>query len=261
MNYIQKLTETKKSVAVLSAAFAGLGGTVAGYLIAHKRLEAVFAQQAQDDIDAMKQHYKLLYKEDVPKPTTSVVINSQDDDLREVAQTIIEKMEYTKAPDYDDTEPEVILNEPEDTPKTQAEWPFEGANVFESLSKEGAMDFDYETEVAERSPDKPYVITKEEFMLNETSFQQTTVTYYEGDDVLADENEQMINEKDRTVGEDNLYRFGAGSGDGKIVYVRNDRLELEFEIIEHMGKFYEEVLGFIQHSEKPRVRKFRGDDE
>lgn len=260
MNYIHKLTETKQSVAVLSAAFAGLAGAATGYVVAAKRLEAKYAQMAQDDINEMKQHYKLLYKEDVPKPTPTI-INSQDTDLAEAAKVIIEKMKYEEAPDYDDTEVEVVVKDPEDSPKTQAEWPFEGANVFDSLSKEGAMDFDYEYEVTQRSPDKPYVITQEEFMTNETSFQQTTVTYYEGDDVLADENEQMINEIDRTVGKDNLYRFGAGSGDGKIVYVRNDKLELEIEIIEHTGKFSEEVLGFIQHSEKPRIRKFRGDDE
>lgn len=134
-------------------------------------------------------------------------------------------------------------------------------NVFVQ-SKVVEDDFDYEEEGKDRSPEKPYVISLAEFMQNEPEFTQATVTYYEGDDTLVDENDVAIEDHEATVGNDNLEKFGHGSKDNNIVCVRNERTQMDFEIVRHTGTYTEQVLGFIEHSDKPGLRRFRlGDDE
>ena len=242
-----------------SAASAGLS-----HILTKKSLETKYARMAQEDIDTMKQHYKLLYKDGEKSPYSEVVEEESEEDTDVVTMNeIVETLEYDNV-QYDDisettTEVEVEI-EVEETP-TDEPWPFEKTNVFQHSSTYGQEDFDYEEEVKKRTPDAPYIITKDEFMNNETSFQQITVTYFNGDDVLADDKDQMINDKERTVGETNLDKMGYGSDDPNVLYVRNDRMEIEFEILNSDGKYSEEVCGFIEHSDKPRLRKFRGDYE
>lgn len=134
-------------------------------------------------------------------------------------------------------------------------------NVFE-MADPGTDEFDYETEERNRSEDTPYVISHDEFMASEKDYQQVSLTYYEGDDVLADEKDQVIDDEDAVVGSHNLLRFGQGSKDNNIVYIRNDRLTLEFEVVRSQNKYVEQVLGFIEHSaDDRRPRKFRVHDE
>ena len=111
-----------------------------------------------------------------------------------------------------------------------------------------------------RSKDRPYILTREEYMLSEPDYTQTTVTYFEADEVLADERDEPIENAEKKIGLENL-RFGSGSGDPNLVYIRNDDLEIDFEVIRSRGAFAHEVLGFeteIKHSaHKPGLRKFR----
>ena len=97
-------------------------------------------------------------------------------------------------------------------------------------------------------------------MHNESEYDQASYTWFDGDETMADERDQFVSEVDKVIGFDNL-RFGYGSGDPLVVYVRNDLLELEFEIM-HAGTKYSEVIaGFIEHAERRKVPRFRGDDE
>jgi hypothetical protein len=98
-------------------------------------------------------------------------------------------------------------------------------------------------------------------MESEPGYQQVTITFFEGDDVLSDERDQVIEDIEETVGVENLKQFGHGSKDPKIVYIRNDRLELDFEVVQSQNKYVEEVLGFVQHSDQRKIRKFRGGNE
>ena len=109
---------------------------------------------------------------------------------------------------------------------------------------------------------KPFIITNHEFMENEAAHTQVTVTYFEGDDVVSDERDQAVSDVDDTIGNENLQKFGKKSNDPNVVYVRNFKLGMDFEVLRSRGKFTEEVLGFIEHSDsRNRIRKFRGDDE
>jgi hypothetical protein len=130
----------------------------------------------------------------------------------------------------------------------------ESSNIFADGVPLGNFDLEREQAIRDAQPDVPYVISFDEYMTGK-GYTQTSMTYYEKDDVLADENDIPIEEVEATVGNDNLSRFGHGSNDVNIVYVRNDRVELDIEIARSTGAFSEEVAGFIEHSEIPNRRR------
>lgn len=103
-------------------------------------------------------------------------------------------------------------------------------------------DWDYDVEVTNRNEKRglPYVIHRDEFWSEEMDYLQSTLYYYEGDDILVDDdNAPVYNHKD-IVGE---LKFGHGSKDPNIVFVRNDRLRAEYEIVRHTGSYSREILG------------------
>jgi hypothetical protein len=95
-----------------------------------------------------------------------------------------------------------------------------------------------------QSDGKPYVIPFEEFGDSPPGYQQITVTYYAGDGVLADDQDQPIRDISRTVGPLNPLSFGGVSKDPHIRYVRNQRLEIDFEIILNARSYAEAVLNY-----------------
>lgn len=112
-----------------------------------------------------------------------------------------------------------------------------------------------EAEIAARTDEAPYILTADEFLHNESEYEQITLTYFEGDRVLVDDQEQPAPDKG-LVGEGNLKRFGHLSKDRNVLYVRNPVLKLEFEILRSEGTYKKEVLG-IEDVPVARVKKRR----
>jgi hypothetical protein len=100
--------------------------------------------------------------------------------------------------------------------------------------------WDYELELSNRNPTDPYVIHQDEFMADEMDFRQSTITYYQGDDIMADEHDTHIYNYNNVVGD---LKFGHGSKDPHVVYARNEAMRMEWEILLHTGKFSVEVAG------------------
>lgn len=87
---------------------------------------------------------------------------------------------------------------------------------------------------------RPYVIMPEEFG-NNMDYEMVSLTYY-ADGVLADELDNIIEDVDDTIGEDSLNHFGQYEDDS--VFVRNDRLECDYEILRDERR-YVDVAGPI----------------
>lgn len=149
--------------------------------------------------------------------------------------------------------------------EVEAEVEEETRNVFETATVDG---WDYESEIERRShldPEVPFIIHRDEFFQNEDDeYDQTTITYYAGDDVLCDERDEVLEPRDHIVGSDNLKMMGTGhgSGDPNVLYIRNPRTCSDFEVVMNEGKYSEDALGFIQHAMFERNhRRQRFDDE
>lgn len=74
---------------------------------------------------------------------------------------------------------------------------------------------------------KPYIIPPELFG-DDDSYDTETLTYY-SDGVLTDDQDNPIEDVQGMVGNDSLMHFGEYEPDA--VYVRNDRLKVDFEIL------------------------------
>lgn len=124
-------------------------------------------------------------------------------------------------------------------------------------------DWNYEEEKRRRSVEIPYILHKDEFFAQEKNYSQTTLTFYAGDQILCDEENQPIYNVSQVIGD---LKFGHGSGDPNVVYIRNDKRRAEYEVFNDPGLYTSEVLGMeiepndrirdIRHSQ---VRKFRID--
>jgi hypothetical protein len=90
----------------------------------------------------------------------------------------------------------------------------------------------------------PHVISLDEFSEERETYQKLTITYYAADDVLADDREQPIRDVVGTVGPDIGDKFGQKSDDPNIVYIRNSRLEVDFEVVLDKRPYTEVVLGY-----------------
>lgn len=93
-------------------------------------------------------------------------------------------------------------------------------------------------------------------------FKKVDLTYFEGDDVLMDEDERIIRDIDGTIGLESLKNFGYYNPDPKVVYVRNNRLEVDFEVMRDEGSFAEQILGVqTEDTEDHKILKMKPDDD
>lgn len=105
----------------------------------------------------------------------------------------------------------------------------------------------------------PYIISLEEFSEGTTNFDKISICYYEDDDTLADENEEIITDVSTVIGDDALTSFGQDSEDPEVVYVRNEQMSIDYEVVRLSKSYQETVLG-IKKSKK-RVKKVVSSEE
>lgn len=248
---------------------AGLVGATVGYVVASKTLEKKFRELTDQEIAEARVFYQNLYHR-APLVVDPVEEEEDSEDLEED-----EKAEDNPAGTWDELssvqQDRIMTNavqalgtyvppteEVEVTEKTRevtvrntfTEYQAPGDEVMAAL-------------MADRDPSEPYIITKSEYYENEPDHEQKAFTYYEADQVLVDDQEEYnpIEDHDRVVGEDNLLRFGYGSGDEHVLYIRNETVDPPFDlcITRSTGKYTDEVMGFaddephLKHSQ----RRFR----
>lgn len=254
---------------------AGTLGAFGGYKYAQKRLRMYYKDIADAEIAEAKSYYAHLRKDgNAADPETlleSLHGSSEVEAVRAHKQYSGEAPAATEEELMSDDEKDLFAkNQVDPRPPVEevvTEVKKTRRHTFEGSAPTENVEFDYEYEVSIRSEDKPYVITHDEYYAAEKDYEQIDLTYYQGDNTLADAREQAVpeDEEDASVGSDNLTRFGHGSLDENIVFVRNDRIEADFEITRSFGKYSEEVLGFADEDEhtlkhSTGVRKFRNQD-
>lgn len=94
--------------------------------------------------------------------------------------------------------------------------------------------------------DEPYVIKPEIF--GEEDYEEVSLTYY-ADGVLTDEQDNPIEDEDGLVGEDYADHFGEYEDDS--VFIRNDRLKIDFEILADQRNY----------SDLPKNKSYSMEDE
>ena len=181
-------------------------GFYVGYRFNRAKIRAEVLQEAEKDIEQIR----LMYR-DRNKPTPEAIVREQGYETPEPPRP---------------TRPPVPVREPE--------------TLVEEVSRD---EWNYNKEIAQRDRNHPYIIHENEFQETFPDYQQLQWTYYAGDNILCDERDEVVVRPELVVGEENLKRFGHGSSDDNMVYIRNDRLEIEWEITRSWKSHAEEVLG------------------
>lgn len=221
----------------LSYLAVGLGiGAAVGFYIGYKFNRAkIFAEvyaDAREEIDQMREVYldkTAIVTTDTEKPTLEKVIEERGYSMH----TTLESPPRPLPAPVPVSEAHVrVTIEQESLPDIPA-----------SRIKSMNEGWNYEEELKNRTPEAAYVIHQNEYNHSNQEYSKVVYTYYAIDDVVTDsEDERPIINGDIVVGLDNL-KFGHGSDDADVVYVRNDVLELDMQICRVHRSFEEEVLG------------------
>lgn len=252
----QAVADISRSLAAreLSIGFV-LGSSVSGlvsFFVLRKVLEKRYNKQVEEEIDTMREHFrKRADLRETQRAAAAVAAGSDKPDL----QIIVEERGYVPPP------PGGLNTAPLAAPKvSERTW----EEIRERLENKTDEDeevviegWNFAEELASRTPDKPYILHESEF--KERDFPTVSLTYYEGDDVLCDEANMPVDNKHRLVGEDNLSKFGHGSGNPYVLYIRNEVLNIDMEVLRVEKSFIDEIRS-LRHSDK-RMRRLRFDDE
>lgn len=265
-------------VAIIAAGVVGLAvGGVGGYFVAKKQLKKFYEDLSSREIAEAKEFYAGIYKTD----DDGAVLTPQDV-LRnlhgvEAAEALTEYQGKEPLPGegpWDDEMDEKQIRKIEKgylkaETVEEVDGTMRKTEVQETRNVFSEPGFDLEEEMKYRTPDKPYIITHDEYFENEKEYDMVALTYFEEDDTLVDERDQPIRDVDEVVGEDHLVRFGTASKDKNVVFVCNERLEIVYEITKSPSSYVKEVLGMLdeghtslKHSDqRDRRRAFRYGDE
>lgn len=114
-------------------------------------------------------------------------------------------------------------------------------------------DWDYEVEKKLRKKGEPYTIHYDEFFEEDEDtfdFAQVSCTFYEGDAILVNNSDGVPIYNHPTIVGD--MRFGHGSKDPNVVYIRNEKRKAEYEIIREEGAYAHEVMGLDEDNDRTR---------
>lgn len=271
---LAKAISTNKGL-VVGAVVVGIAvGAAAGYYIANKHLKTKYELILENEIEAAKNFYAAQNKDQFPVPVPATM-DEQPQDIG--GQTIVGGLS--------DSAERAFIDYSGGTRKTQVIETDDSITIVESTESEvvehnifidgNPLDreqWDQGVEESKRTENFPYIISADEFFENEHGYDQSQLTYYAGDNTLVDDsdNGELIPDYS-IIGEENLGRFGHGSNDAHLVYIRNPRKEMEFEIALSEGKYSEEVAGVDndddddetedQLTARRRIRAGRGGDD
>ena len=177
--------------------FIFTAGAVIGSAVTWHALKTKYEQIANEEIESVKEHYK------------------------EKEQQIIlgKNMVDGAAEGFNGTEVDVESMHPYKETK----------DLYESYAKRYSSDNDEKPKIEEEEEnvEKPYVISPEEFdEIDE--YEAISLTLY-ADGVLADDQGNVIDDVEGTVGKDSLNHFGEYEEDS--VFVRNDERRCDYEIL------------------------------
>lgn len=209
-----------------------------GYRWNREKIRAEAFQKSEAEIAMVREVYNQKMRAAQPKPSVDEVMERRGY-TPEAAAELNKRLLRPPVPITDHPLREV---EPEPEPQIFGEW-------------------DYQVEMANRSEEDPYVIHQDEFNENATEYNQVVFTYWAVDDVLSDEDNTILHDIDGLINADNL-KWGHGSDDIDVVFIRNDTLELDVQVCRVNRSFGEEVMGIgrdpeneIEHSSYPEHKR------
>lgn len=241
----------KVAVAIGASSLASLVvGSFSGYLVAKRRLKRTYEEIAQQEIAEARRKLKMVYKKDeFANPASLVDSDEESEDHLPAFDEAVTAMlkQYDPSQQFarpDDHNPGTNGHQPlaMDIPQTR--------NVFEEQEM-AAYNEDTEEQppVGSREPGRPYIIDFNTFDAGEMGYRNITLTSY-ADGALVEEGDmnEDLNIAEDLIGEESLQYMGWERGQPNVVYVRNDRLRVDYEVIRDERRFAQDMLGLRDDS-------------
>jgi hypothetical protein len=218
-----------QSLKMAGVATLGAGiGLVVGYKIAEKRLTTHFEERIQEEEELIKEFYSFTaHKKPYATPEEAAVALIKETQPKvEDPRVKTQRVQYNK----------IVKEEKYD-------------GLAEFAETEEGCEIDEEKVVTQnvfdtnRDTNGPYIITQEEFMANDTGYEQATLTYYLVGETLSDARDEIIENRVDVIGPLIESNFGEGSSDANTVHIRNPKLQMEFEVVKSERSYSEDVLG------------------
>lgn len=211
----RRINATSASWFVGGAIVGGVIGFYLGYKFNKEKIRAEAFRESEQEVEKIRELYQQKVVAATPKPDLEDIVEEQGYATERPLKPVVPVQE---APVHIEKVDRIELH------LDQQPW-------------------DYQKEMAARVKGEPYVIHQDEFMENTPGYERVVYTYYAGDDVLVDEETgHPLPHADIIVGRNNL-KFGHGTDDEDVVFVRNDERELQMEICRTNDSYEEKVLG------------------
>lgn len=218
---------------ILIKGFIFVAGAAVGSAATWKIVKTKYEQIAQEEIDSVKEEYGRLTK----------LMRMEIDACRKVTAHNSDNENYEQDTSEDDENSD---EEREFTEKKREQI------EYSRLASKYRSSVDHENETNEEGDETeddegdevpyingPYVISPEEFASSPPGFNACTLDYF-ADGILADSWQVEVNIED-TIGEDALNHFGEYVDD--VVYVRNERTQLDYEVTRDPRTYEEAIWG------------------
>lgn len=194
-------------------------GAVGGYFVARK----VGAKELEEEINSVKQEFEYNRK---AKDYSNDVAEKPAEEYNDIPV----KSNQKKEKEYVDYTKYVSATSPEEMVEQMA------ADVKRSKMASFTT-----------SSLDTHVVTREEFEANEEEYDKISLTYFEGDETVVDMHNDIFEDAQEYIGEDFPNHFDDGvidkAYDTDVVYVKNERLEIYYEILRDERSFKEVSQG------------------
>lgn len=231
----------KESVKFVGGFLLGAGiGFVVGRKFSEKQLSEQYDKMLEEETAGMKEFYSHSKEKTFKTPEEAVAAlipeAAQDPRVKK------DKVQYHKI-----VKENYVPDEPSDE-ELAADGKDAACEIDETVHQNVFQE--------SRDPEKPYIITQDEFMTNETGYVQATLTYHAKGGVLTDDRDDVFENGPTVLGDEFPSRFGQDSSDENVVHVRNEPLQMEFEVVRSDLSYDEAVLG-VDYDEAPHKRARR----
>lgn len=211
-------------------------GFVVGYRWNRTKIRAEAFKESEKEVEQIREMYRDSARVVRGKPELDEVVEERG---YSVEITPDEEPERPTRPPVPVHPPSVIIREHvPDVPTIKLD-----------TGKSKDLHWDFAEELATRSEERPYIIHQDEYQGNATGYKQEVLTWYVEDSVLTDEDEEPMDDADDIVDLNHMSKFGHGTDDFNVLFVRNDRLQMEYEICRDPGSYEEARQGLTDHDE------------
>lgn len=195
----------------LGIVIAFLAGTAIGGMAAWRVANERYAKISEEDILSVKEAFR-----------------NREQKLKDEIEELKSKLEVTECLEEEEKVPSTILSTNEHQDKGDI-------NEYVRMVNRTKYAHTSVPQKEDHSVEAPYVISPEEFGEMD-GYTQISLTYFEDDDILSDENGVIIDDPEEIVG-DALNHFGDYEEDS--VFVRSDPKRCDYEILKDLRSYAE----------------------